>query len=81
VEEIWYFLGGRGEMWRRHEKTEEIVEVKAGVSVSIPLGTAFQFRAHGPDPLTAFCVTMPPWPSLDEAYEVDGPWEATLTQG
>ena len=47
VEEIWYFLRGMGEMWRRSAEQEEIVEVSAGVCITIPLGTAFQFRAIG----------------------------------
>ena len=40
VEELWYVLGGRGEMWRRDAEGEEVVEIEAGVNLSIPLGTA-----------------------------------------
>ena len=76
VEEIWYFLGGRGEMWRKLGATEETVAVAAGVSITIPLGTHFQFRSFGPEPLAAVGVTMPPWPGDGEAYEVAGPWRA-----
>jgi mannose-6-phosphate isomerase-like protein (cupin superfamily) len=47
VEEIWYFLQGRGEMWRRLDGHEQTVEVCAGVCITIPVGTAFQFRARG----------------------------------
>src|SRR5262249_28665806 len=40
VEEVWYFLAGRGEMWRRTPDGEErIDEVKPGVSIDIPVGT------------------------------------------
>jgi mannose-6-phosphate isomerase-like protein (cupin superfamily) len=78
VEEIWFFLGGVGEMWRRAGDQEEVVQASAGVAVSIPLGTHFQFRAVGTEPLTAVGVTMPPWPGDDEAIEVAGPWEATV---
>jgi mannose-6-phosphate isomerase-like protein (cupin superfamily) len=77
VEEIWYFLGGRGEMWRRLGKDEEIVAVGPGVCITIPLGTEFQFRSFGPDPLAAVGVTMPPWPGADEAVHVEGPWPST----
>jgi mannose-6-phosphate isomerase-like protein (cupin superfamily) len=77
VEELWYFLGGSGEMWRRLDGEEAVVALEAGVSVSIPVGAGFQFRSLGPAPLQAICVTMPPWPGMDEAYEVEGPWEAT----
>src|SRR5262249_57990656 len=62
VEEIWLFLSGRGEMWRRQGGREEIVPVEPGVCLTIPLGTHFQFRAVGAHPLRAVGVTMPPWP-------------------
>ncbi|HEX2050518.1 MAG TPA: cupin domain-containing protein [Actinomycetota bacterium] len=75
VEEIWYFVGGRGEMWRRQGEREEVVAVEPGVCLTIPLGTHFQFRASGDEPLAAVGVTMPPWPGPDEAYEVPGKWE------
>ena len=50
VEEIWFFLGGHGEMWRRQGEREEVVAVGPGFCVTIPLATRFQFRAIGPDP-------------------------------
>ncbi len=78
VEEIWYILGGRGEMWRRQGDREEVVALAPGVSLTIPLGTAFQFRAAGEEPLSAVAITMPPWPGPDEAYPVEGPWAATV---
>ena len=80
VEEVWYFLSGRGRMWRRHGDEEAIVEVASGVSLSIPLGTHFQLRNDGKEPLAAVAVTMPPWPGEDEAYFVDGRWPATIRE-
>ena len=77
VEEIWYVIAGRGRMWRQLDGREEIVEVSAGVSLSIPVGTMFQFRCDGTEDLLAVGTTMPPWPGPDEAYFVDGPWTAT----
>ena len=77
VEELWFFLGGRGEMWRKQGEREEVVAVDAGVCISIPVGTRFQFRSLGPEPLAAVAVTMPPWPGEDEAYQVEGKWHAT----
>ena len=75
VEEIWFFVGGRGEMWRRAADGSETVDaVEAGVSLDIPLGTSFQFRALGDEPLRAVGVTMPPWPGDDEAEPVPGRW-------
>jgi mannose-6-phosphate isomerase-like protein (cupin superfamily) len=82
VEEIWYFLSGSGEMWRKSGEDEEVVSVSTGVSVTIPLGTAFQLRATGGGkPLAAIGVTMPPWPGSGEALIVPGPWEPTVQAG
>ena len=64
-------------MWRRHGDEDEVVEVVAGVSIAIPVGTRFQFRSDGMEPLEAVGVTMPPWPGPDEAYAVEGHWPAT----
>ncbi len=77
VEEIWYVLGGAGEMWREQDGRAGIVPVAAGVALTIPLGTAFQFRASGDGALTAVAITMPPWPGPEEAVFVDGFWDAT----
>jgi mannose-6-phosphate isomerase-like protein (cupin superfamily) len=78
VEEIWFFLTGRGEMWRKLNQREEVVPVKSGVCLTIPVGTHFQFRSLGPEPLAAIGVTMPPWPGEGEAYEVAGRWTPTV---
>jgi mannose-6-phosphate isomerase-like protein (cupin superfamily) len=74
VEEMWYFLQGRGEMWRKLGDQEEVVLVEAGGAISLPRGTHFQFRSAGEEALTAIGITMPPWPGEDEAYEVPGNW-------
>ena len=79
VEEVWYFLSGQGRMWRRLGQEEAIVEVASGVSLAIPLGARFQLRNDGDRSLTAVAVTMPPWPGADEAYFVDGPWPASVS--
>lgn len=78
IEEVWYFLSGRGRMWRCFEERDEIVGVEPGVSLAIPLGARFQLRNDGDEPLTAVAVTMPPWPGEDEAYFVDGRWSPTV---
>jgi mannose-6-phosphate isomerase-like protein (cupin superfamily) len=78
VEEIWFFLTGRGEMWRKLNQREEVVPVESGVCLTIPVGTHFQFRSLGPEPLAAIGVTMPPWPGEGEAYEVAGRWTPTV---
>ena len=77
VEEIWYFISGRGKMWRKLNDQEEIVDVDQGVCLTIPLGSQFQFRSLGNESLVAIGVTMPPWPGEGEAIIVDGIWEHT----
>lgn len=77
VEEIWFFLEGRGEMWRQLGDDEAIVAVEPGTCVSIPVGTNFQFRASEDGPLSAVGITMPPWPGMDEADTVDGVWPSS----
>ena len=81
VDEIWWFLSGRGQLWRRAGDQEELVTVEAGVCVTIPVGTQFQFRALGAEPLAALGVTMPPWPGEGEAVPVPGKWRPTLPTG
>ena len=74
VEEVWYFLAGRGEVWRKLGEREEVVEVSPGASLSIPLGAHFQFRNTGDTPLRFVLTTIPPWPGTEEAYRVPGYW-------
>lgn len=74
VEEVWLFIAGEGRIWRKLGTAQEVTDVHAGVSITIPVGTHFQFRCDGSTPLRAVGVTMPPWPGMDEAYAVDGIW-------
>src|SRR5947207_9329424 len=78
VEEIWYFIQGQGRMWRKSGEREAVTEIGAGISISIPVGTQFQFRCDGDEPLEAVAVTMPPWPGEGEAYIVAGKWPPTV---
>lgn len=78
VEEIWFFLSGRGQMWCKQADREEVVSVESGVCLTIPLGTHFQFRSTGDESLTAIAITMPPWPGDGEASTVMGRWESTV---
>jgi len=78
IEEIWFVLSGSGEMWRELDGNAAIVPMSPGVSLTIPVGTWFQFRSFGPEPLAAIAVTMPPWPGEGEAIIVAGPWEPTV---
>ncbi len=77
VEEIWFVVSCRGEMWRRQGEREEIVALVPGLCLTIPLGTHFQFRASLTEPVAAVAITMPPWPGAEQAIAVPGPWLAT----
>jgi mannose-6-phosphate isomerase-like protein (cupin superfamily) len=79
VEEVWFVLSGRGQMWRKQDGESSVVDVSAGTCVTIPLGTHFQFRSLGEEPLAAVGVTMPPWPGEGEAIIVDGAWPPTVS--
>ncbi len=74
VEEIWFILSGSGDMWRAANAAEAIVKLTPGLSLTIPVGTRFQFRCDGDQSLTAIAITMPPWPGDGEAEIVAGPW-------
>jgi mannose-6-phosphate isomerase-like protein (cupin superfamily) len=81
VEEIWYVLSGRGGIWRRKDGQERIDRLSPGTSLTIPLGTAFQFRAEAGAPLAFIAITMPPWPGAGEALAASGPWSPTVAAG
>jgi len=78
VEEIWYILSGQGEMWRSSPTQDTVTPLQPGLCLTIPVGTAFQFRALGDTSLTAVAITMPPWPGADEAQAVEGKWDPTV---
>jgi mannose-6-phosphate isomerase-like protein (cupin superfamily) len=74
VEEVWYVTAGRGQVWRKQDGHEEIVDVAPGTALTIPLGAHFQFRTVGDEPLRFIMCTMPPWPGAQEAVRVPDHW-------
>ncbi|WP_222182974.1 cupin domain-containing protein [Geminicoccus harenae] len=76
VEELWYVVGGVGEIWRSMAGEERVDHLCAGTAVTIPLGAHFQFRCTGDQPLDIVIVTMPPWPNMEEAERVADHWPA-----
>jgi mannose-6-phosphate isomerase-like protein (cupin superfamily) len=74
VEELWYFLSGQGQVWRKFGDEEIVAECCPGLSLNIPTGTHFQFRNTGREPLCFVIVTMPPWPGAEEAVAVEDHW-------
>lgn len=77
VDEMWYCLAGKGQVWRQREGAESVVDVEPGASLTIERGTHFQFRNTGDDDLRLVIVTMPPWPGADEARRVTDRWPPT----
>jgi mannose-6-phosphate isomerase-like protein (cupin superfamily) len=83
VQEIWYVVTGTGQMWRRQHGRQRTTALSPGVCLTIPHGTAFQFRAstlEASEALQVVAVTIPPWPveSTNEARLEDGPWQPRL---
>jgi mannose-6-phosphate isomerase-like protein (cupin superfamily) len=78
VSEFWYVLSGEGEIWRRDEGGEEFTLLEQGISIDIPVGTSFQYRCTGREPLRFLCIAMPPWPGEAEATIIAGPWVPTV---
>lgn len=74
VDEIWYVLSGRAEIWRKQGDREEVTVATEGTSITIPVGTHFQFRTVGDEPFRFIMCTIPPWPGADEAVRVPDYW-------
>ncbi|TET67944.1 MAG: cupin domain-containing protein [Candidatus Aminicenantes bacterium] len=78
VEEIWFFIEGEGQVWQKLGDQEESVDVHPGISLTIPVGTHFQFRNTGENPLRFAIVTMLPWPGEEEAIRVKDHWTSDI---
>lgn len=79
VEELWYVLSGQGQIWRwRSDEDMRIDDLREGDSISIPVGTAFQFRASESADLKLLLATMPPWPGSGEAQPAVGLWSVSV---
>ena len=76
VEEVWFFLEGHGQVWRKDGERETVVDAEPGLSLTIETGTHFQFRNTGDEDLRFIIVTMPPWSDSDEAVRVQDYWKA-----
>ena len=81
VSEFWHVLSGEGRIWRRDGTAEETAALVRGVSIDIPVGTAFQYRCDGVEPLQFICITMPRWPGAHEATFIEGPWTPNAPEG
>jgi mannose-6-phosphate isomerase-like protein (cupin superfamily) len=72
VDEVWYFISGKGIVWRKNGSIEDEINVKRGTSISIPVGTHFQFKNIGKMPLKFIILTSPCWTGAEEAVSVIG---------
>jgi mannose-6-phosphate isomerase-like protein (cupin superfamily) len=82
VDEIWLVSNGKGRMWRCPAGRPDLAvedELLPGVSIPIPVGTHFQFRAAEASGLDIAGVTVPPWPGEDEAVRSEmAPWQPNV---
>jgi mannose-6-phosphate isomerase-like protein (cupin superfamily) len=78
VSEFWYILEGHGEIWRKDREQERVTTLLPGVTIDIPVGTAFQYRNVATGPLKFICVTMPKWPGAHESTYVEGTWKPSI---
>jgi mannose-6-phosphate isomerase-like protein (cupin superfamily) len=79
VGEIWYFVQGLGQVWRKsagEEQEGRVVDVAPGQCLTIEPGEHFQFRNTGAEPLTLIIATIPSWPGCEDAVEVEGHWQS-----
>lgn len=79
VEECWYVVSGSGKMWRKPFAGDDVVtDLVPGLSLNIPRGTSFQFRADK-EALRILGVTSPPWNGPDDAEVLrEGAWPVNL---
>lgn len=78
VSEFWYILEGHGEIWRDNGVESSVTTLVSGVSIDIPVGTAFQYRNVSDVDLKFICISMPRWPGDSEASYVKGVWQPTV---
>lgn len=74
VEEIWYVLEGRGQVWRCPPEVDaEAVApmaVASGDALTVPPRWRFQFSSEAGGPLRFLCFTAP-WPGSGEAQPAE----------
>ncbi|MCK0103331.1 cupin domain-containing protein [Pseudohalocynthiibacter aestuariivivens] len=59
VSEFWHILDGQGEIWRRSGDEEYITSLTKGVSIDIPVDTAFSIGMLGTNPCGSFAYLCP----------------------
>jgi mannose-6-phosphate isomerase-like protein (cupin superfamily) len=79
VTELWLVLSGAGRIWRRHQSDEVITELEPGTAVDLPVGTRFQFRCDGSEPLRIVSVSIPPAIAEGDITLTNGMWDSPMT--
>lgn len=80
IGELWYFLEGAGQLWRKQGDTEHVVDVGPGSCVTLPPHTHFQFRSTGHEPLRFLVAQTSPWSGAGEALRVEDKWPPQLVE-
>jgi mannose-6-phosphate isomerase-like protein (cupin superfamily) len=75
LEEVWYCTHGHGQVWRKGQDEERVVDVYPGICLTIPAQTHFQFRSTSWEPLCFIIATMPPWPGEHAWMRVEEHWQ------
>lgn len=79
VTELWLVLSGAGRLWRRHGSDESITELEQGTAVDLPVGTRFQFRCDGSEPLRIVSFTIPLATAEGALTLTNGMWDSPMT--
>jgi mannose-6-phosphate isomerase-like protein (cupin superfamily) len=74
IEEIWCFIKGEGLFWIEIDNQSKILEIKPGLTVTLPKGAAFQCKNLGRGPIIAIASVFPAWPGSSAIHAIDGPW-------
>lgn len=75
VQEFWYIISGRGQMWQKKGNDEKIFDLVPGSSIIVYPRTHLQFKNDGNEKLTFILVCLPPWPGKDEFIKIKGYWD------
>lgn len=75
VNEIWWCISGKGEIWQGYGPINETKPFQTEESFTIPVGNTFQFKNTGEEPLCILIATIPKWPDPNEAMLVTGHWK------
>jgi mannose-6-phosphate isomerase-like protein (cupin superfamily) len=79
LDEGYFVLSGRGEIWRATDEREAVTALRPGRWVAMPGGMRFQYRANAGSSLVFLVVVLPSW--REELFHVveGGRWKPGAT--